>query len=65
MGGFIGKILKVDLIQRKVKIETLKETFYRKWLGGYGLGVKIIYDKIAPKTDPLGPGNIIGLATVF
>ena len=63
MGGFIGKILKVDLTRGKVEIETLREAFYRKWLGGYGLGVKIVYSEITPKTDPLGPWNIIGLTT--
>jgi len=63
VGGFIGKILKVDLTTEKIKTETLKEAFYRKWFGGYGLGSRILYDEIPAKTDPLGSGNIIGLTT--
>ena len=63
MSGFIGKILKVDLTKGKIKVETLKEAFYRKWFGTYGLGSRIIYDEIPAKTDPLGPDNIIGLTT--
>jgi len=63
MGGFIGKILKVDLTKGKIKEEALKETFYRKWFGTYGLGARVLYDEIPAKTDPLGPDNIIGLTT--
>jgi len=62
-GGFTGKILKVDLTLGKVHEETLDESFYKAWLGGYGLGARIIYGDITPKTDPLGPGNILGFAT--
>ena len=59
----MGKILKVDLTLGKIHEETLKESFYKTWLGGYGLGARIIYNDIPPKTDPLGPGNILGFAT--
>lgn len=62
-GGFTGKILKVDLTLGKVHEETLDESLYKAWLGGYGLGARIIYSDITPKTDPLGPDNIIGFAT--
>lgn len=62
-GGFLGKILKVDLTTGNIIEKTLNESFYRTWLGGYGLGARIIYNEITPKTDPLGPGNIIGFTT--
>jgi aldehyde:ferredoxin oxidoreductase len=61
-GGFIGKILRVDLTLGKVHEETLGESFFKSWLGGYGLGARIVYSDIAQKTDPLGPGNILGFA---
>lgn len=61
-GGFMGKILKVDLTLGKIHEETLDESFYKAWLGGYGLGARVIYSDITPKTDPLGPGNILGFA---
>ena len=51
MGGFCGKILKVDVSSEKIKIVTLKEAFYKKWLGGYGLGSRMLYDEIPPRTD--------------
>ena len=59
----MGRILKVDLFKGRVSKENLKEDFYKKWLGGYGLGARIIYSDIAPKTEPLGPRNILGFTT--
>jgi aldehyde:ferredoxin oxidoreductase len=62
-GGFVGKILKVDLTQGKIHVEAPEESFYRTWLGGYGLGSRIIYSDIVPKSEPLQPENIIGFVT--
>ncbi|MBC7365110.1 MAG: hypothetical protein H5U07_11330, partial [Candidatus Aminicenantes bacterium] len=33
------------------------------YLGGRSLATKLFYDRIDPKADPLGPGNIIVIAT--
>jgi aldehyde:ferredoxin oxidoreductase len=63
MGGFIGKILYVDLSNGKMKKEVLSEDFYKKWFGGYGLASRVIYTNIVTKADPLGPKNILGLTT--
>ena len=63
MGGYLGNILKVNLSSGKIKEKSLSDKFYRKWLGTYGLGSRILYDEIPAKTDPLGPENIIGLTT--
>jgi len=61
--GYVGKILNVDLAKRKIKTETLNDVFYRKWLGGYGVGSRTLYNHMAPNEDPLGPGNILGITT--
>jgi aldehyde:ferredoxin oxidoreductase len=63
LGGFCGKILNVNLSSGKIKTVELKEAFYQKWLGGYGLGSRLLYDAIPGKTDPLGSRNVIGLTT--
>jgi aldehyde:ferredoxin oxidoreductase len=63
MGGYLGKILKVDLSTGTITDAVLGDEFYQKWLGGYGLGVRILYDDIPAKTDPLGPENVIGFTT--
>ncbi|HWI52335.1 MAG TPA: aldehyde ferredoxin oxidoreductase family protein [Symbiobacteriaceae bacterium] len=58
--GYMGKVLWVDLTNRTVVEETLPDWVYRQFLGGYGLGVKILYDRMQPGTDPLGSENILG-----
>lgn len=63
MGGYIGKILKVNLSTETITDVALGEAFFKKWLGGFGLGARILYDDIPAKTDPLGPENVVGFTT--
>jgi aldehyde:ferredoxin oxidoreductase len=62
-GGYMGKILWVDLSTGKIKEEALDEELCRDFVGGYGIGAKLLYDHMKPGADPLGPGNILGLMT--
>ncbi len=63
MKGWIGKILRVDLTKGEWKAEDLDRNLAIKFIGGRGLGSKILYDEIDPKVDPLSPGNKLILAT--
>lgn len=63
IGGYIGKILSVDLSSGKLSETSLDENIARKFLGGKGLGLKLIHDDFKPDIDPLGPDNIIVFAT--
>jgi aldehyde:ferredoxin oxidoreductase len=58
--GFFAHILSIDLSQGTVNKERLAPQLYREHLGGYGLGVRLLYDRMAPGADPLGPENILG-----
>ena len=58
--GYTGKILWVNLSTNELKDEYPDEKIYRKYMGGYGLGVYYIYTRITPGCDPLGPDNILG-----
>ncbi len=60
-GGYMGKILWVNLSTGEVKSETLDEKLCRDFIGGYGIGAKILFDRMKPGADPLGPDNILGL----
>lgn len=42
-GGYTGKILFVDLTAGVIKEETPPENIYRDFIGGTGLGVRILY----------------------
>ena len=55
-----GKILNVRLSQGTAEAEEIPEETYRKYLGGYGLGSRLLFDRIPQGADPLGPDNILG-----
>jgi aldehyde:ferredoxin oxidoreductase len=57
--GFWGKVLSVDLSTGEVREERQPEETYRRFLGGYGLGVNYLYNRIPAQADPLGPQNIL------
>jgi len=63
MNGYIGKILEVDLNTSRLADRSIDEKTARRFLGGKGLGLTIIYDELKPDVDPLGPDNIIVFAT--
>jgi len=57
LGGYAGKILRIDLTTGTIEETFFEEDLLRKFVGGSGLGVKILYDETTPETDPLGPDN--------
>lgn len=57
--GYWGKILCVNLSSGKIDVEQPPEADYRRYLGGYGLGVHYLYQRIPPGADPLGALNIL------
>jgi len=61
--GFCGAICFIDLSTGKVEYEKLEEDFYKKHLSGVGLGARILWDRMKPGADPLGPDNILGFTT--
>ncbi len=58
--GFWGRTLMVDLTSGKISEQVLSEDVYRRHLGGYGLGVHVLYQAIPAGVDPLGPENVLG-----
>jgi aldehyde:ferredoxin oxidoreductase len=56
MYGWVGKIVKVNLNDGRVTVEPT-EPYVDDYLGGRGLGVRLIYDAWRPGSDPLGPDN--------
>lgn len=63
MYGWIGEILRVNLSANKTVTQKLDEDVAKNFLGGRGLGVKVLYDELKPETNPLGPENKIIFAT--
>ena len=62
-GGYMGKILFVNLSTGELKDEALDEKLCRDFIGGYGIGARILYSRQKGGVDPLGPENILGFMT--
>ena len=61
--GYRGKILQVDLSNRKIEVEEKDDVFYRTYWGGRGIGYYYLLKEVPPRIDPLSPENILVLAT--
>jgi aldehyde:ferredoxin oxidoreductase len=62
MDGYAGSILSVDLTSGSIEIQRLPEEWKRKFIGGRGLGVKIVSDLVDPTIDPLSDRNVLVFA---
>jgi len=60
--GYTGKILRVNLDAMECSVDALSPEVARAFLGGRGLGVKILLDELDPQADPLSPENILVIA---
>ncbi len=63
MNGYAGKLLFVDLTKRTLREEPLTKDLARNFIGGYGLGARVLYHMMKPCADALGPENVLGLVT--
>ena len=55
--SYSGKILRVDLSKKTCKTEDLDLALAKKFIGGRGLGTKILMDEVSPEVDALSPEN--------
>ena len=63
MFAWKGKILRIDLSRGNCSVEDTSSDLIRNYIGGRGAGIRILYDEINPKIDPLGPDNKLIFAT--
>src|SRR2546428_8630056 len=61
--GVTGKLLHIDLTTRQTRTEELPEAVMRKFLGGGALASYLLLRDMPPGVDPLGPDNVLVLAT--
>jgi len=62
-GAYAGKMLLVDLGTRRVGSENTDENLLRRYIGGRGLGARLLYDRLPAGTGPLAPENVVVLTT--
>jgi aldehyde:ferredoxin oxidoreductase len=56
-GGYLGKLLRVDLTTRSVRTEAIDPRLVSLLLGGRGLAAKYYYDEIPASVGPLEAAN--------
>ncbi len=61
--GYMGKRLNVDLSRKEMREEALDENLCRQFLGGFGLGARVLFSEQDGGVDPFGPDNILGFLT--
>jgi len=59
----MGKLLFVNLSTGEIRDESPDESLYRDFIGGYGVGARILYSHQRGGVEPLGPENTLGLIT--
>ena len=60
--GYAGRILRVNLSSRTIGEIPYRPEWKEHYLGGRGLGVRLVFDLVDPATDPLSDANVIVLA---
>jgi aldehyde:ferredoxin oxidoreductase len=55
--AFMGKILRVDLTERKIFEEEIRYDWAERFVGGAGLATRYLYQEVPPGADPLGAEN--------
>ena len=57
-GGWAGKVLRIDLSTGRISTEDTIEK-YKDYLGGTGIGYRVIWDEVPTGTKPFDPANKI------
>ena len=63
MGGWVGKIARINLSTGKISVEDLPQKTAVDYLGGRGLGARILYDEVGPSVEPYSPDNLLIFTT--
>jgi len=61
--GYAGKFLRVDLSKEKISDAVFEEETLRKYIGGTGIGAKILYDEVSPTISWADPSNRVIIAS--
>jgi aldehyde:ferredoxin oxidoreductase len=63
MQGWTGKILDINLTSGSIETVPLDMEMARLFLGGRGLGVRLLWDLVGPEVEPLSPENVLIFTT--
>lgn len=57
--GYGGRVLRVDLTERRAEIERLERSWIENAIGGRGANSKRLSEELNPECSPLGPENLL------
>ena len=63
MGGWTGKLLRVDLTAGTTTVEDIPTEWMQEYIGGRGLADRYLYEEMDPTVDALSPENKLIFAT--
>src|SRR3990172_12095355 len=63
MHGWAGKILDINLSNHAIQTLPLDTEMARLFLGGRGLGARLLWDLVGPEVEPLSENNALIFAT--
>jgi aldehyde:ferredoxin oxidoreductase len=61
--GWTGTILRVDLTRGAIRKEPLRRDVAMDYVGGRGVGARLLWDELDPTVEPLAPENVLVFAT--
>ena len=63
MNLYAGKILKVDLTNKQITTEQLREDWIKQYWGCWGLAAKYFCELVSPEVEPFSPMNSLVIMT--
>lgn len=63
MKGYWSKLLRIDLTTEKITNENIPQSYFEDYIGGSGLGIRLIYDEMDPSIDPFSPEALLLFVT--
>ena len=61
--GFAGKYLRVDMTEGRLEDQLFDEHALRTYLGGTGVGSRMLYDEVPPTSEWSDPVNMVSIAS--
>ena len=61
--GWVGKVLDIDLSNRKISVYPLDRDLVNHFIGGRGVNGRMLFSLVQPNADPLGPENVLIFGT--
>jgi len=61
--GYAGKYLYVNLTTGQIEPREYHAELAEQYLGGNGLGTRLLWEQVGPEVDPLSPENLLIFAT--